>query len=379
MTILTGTRVYWRPAARSETDSPRQILKNSGYINVVLQAVQYKSSGNFWQQTFGGRNKITLSTHVLWQSGSDSKTAAVIQDVREIAVPSRNILAIGRNVVLKVPAGADGLELQVHIGAVQDDNLARTLQLLNSEEFKKPLQLAPVLVGQAITIATMVKKVFTGPGTTEVLAASYPGIISEEEIPNPIDGNRLVEGYIILMVKQDEADRLDFDPEKLTVNGNELLFDGAAVPNTYVVYNVSFDRWRGRDTGSSWSMKFEQASSRLDDLILGKPGDRQSAIDSAVDLLKAGIALLDEDVNYITFEKRNLKKSAIQELQAKITSSASASPAARGALSSLSPPLAALVEKLEFSYPNLESDVATYAAQLEEDGATFDFDLPSGR
>ena len=56
--------------------------------------------------------------------------------------------SLRRNVVLKVPASADGIELQVSIGAVQDDNLGRTLQLLNSDEFEQPLQLAPAAVGQ---------------------------------------------------------------------------------------------------------------------------------------------------------------------------------------------------------------------------------------
>jgi hypothetical protein len=69
---------------------------------------------------------------------------------------------IGRNVVLKVPASADGIELQVSIHAVQNDNLGKTFQLLNSDDFKQPLQLAPVALGQALCVANLIKKTFTG-------------------------------------------------------------------------------------------------------------------------------------------------------------------------------------------------------------------------
>jgi hypothetical protein len=98
MPAILGTKVYWRPSVGADS-TPRQILKNSGYISVVLQAVQYKASGNFWQEIFGGSDKITVSTQVTWQSGSDSKTAATIQDVRKVSVPSVNSLATGRHIV----------------------------------------------------------------------------------------------------------------------------------------------------------------------------------------------------------------------------------------------------------------------------------------
>src|SRR5215475_14486367 len=178
MSDVKGTRVYWKPSSGS-AGAPEQILKNSGYVSIVLQAVQYKADGNFWQRHFGGSDKITVSTQMTWENGSDSKTAAAIQDFRKISVPSVNLLAIGRNVVLKVPAVADGIEMKANISAIHDDNLGKTLQLLNSDEFKQPLQLAPVVVGQVLTIASLVKKTFTDVDPTEALAATYPGIISE--------------------------------------------------------------------------------------------------------------------------------------------------------------------------------------------------------
>jgi len=369
MTNLQGTRVYWRPSTTTSSAVPPQILKNSGYISVVLQAVQYKAGGTFWQRLFGGKDKVTVSTQVVWESGSDSKTAAAIQDFRKVSVPSVNSLAIGRNVVLKVPAAADGIELKVSIGAIQDDNLGRTLQLLNSDEFKQPLQLAPVAVGQALTIASLVKKAFTDTDPADVLAASYPGIISESATLDPVNNNRLVEGYIILIVKQDKEDQLDFDPTEISVSGNGLLVAGRPIANTYMVYNVSFDKWRGRDVASSWSKKFDQASTKVDELMFATAEQRAAIINSAFDLLKAASALLDDDVTYITAEKTNLKKAAILEVQGKIDSNAAPPARASTASRSLSQSVAELsaelsLASLEFAGADVRADVARYSSEL---------------
>src|SRR5689334_20419580 len=107
MAEVKGTRAYWRPSTSGT--SPQQILKNTGYISIVLQGVQYKASGTFWQRHFGGSDKIAVSTQMTWVNASDIKTALVVQDFRRVSVPSINALSIGRNVVLKVPASADGI------------------------------------------------------------------------------------------------------------------------------------------------------------------------------------------------------------------------------------------------------------------------------
>ncbi len=374
MPELRGTRVYWKNSDPNGGSVPVQILKNSGYINVVLQAVQYKATGNWWQQTFGGSDKITVSTQVTWESGSTPKVAAAIQDFRKVSVPSVNSLAIGRNIVLKVPAAADGIELQVSISAVSDDGLGRTLQLLNSDEFKQPLQLAPVVVGQALMIANLVKKVFTNTDPSEVLTASYPGIISDENTANPVANSRLVQGYIIVIVKQDDDDQLDFNPDKLTVTGNGLLSDGRPIANTYMVYNVTFDKWRGRDTSAAWSKKFDQASTKADELVFSMPDQKQNIISAAYDLLKAGSALLDIDESYTSDEKARLKRAALQELKDKISDNTGGdkpevrSEAIRGATLATS----ILVKDAE-DQTDFHKEVSEYAHQLAAKGLTFGF------
>lgn len=384
MPKLQGTRTYWKPSASGAAAAPRQILKNLGYVSVVLQGVQYKANGTFWQQNFGGSDKITVSTQVTWQAAGDAnKVAAAIQDFRKVKVPSVNALAIGRNIVLKVPAVANGLEMQVSVTAIHDDGLGKVLQILNSDDFKQPLQLAPVAVGQALMVASLVKKVFTDVDPSQILSASYPGIISDAAISDPVQNNRLVEGYVILIVKQDDEDSLDFDPSLLSVTGNGLLYDGTPIDNTYVVYNVTFDPWRGRDTGSTWSKKFDAASNKADELIFATPDQRQGIVGAAFDLLKEGGALLADDDNYIRAEKTTLKKAAFQEVQDKIAANTQpAHPAPLpGPLTLAAPvpsraPTAAIRElkiAIEPTGPHDRDEVRAYAEQLAASGLPFGF------
>ena len=72
MTIL-GTKKFWMPSPDSTgSQSEDQILKNSGYINIQLFSVNYKSNGNFWQNIFGGSDNIALSTNIKYQTTTEN-------------------------------------------------------------------------------------------------------------------------------------------------------------------------------------------------------------------------------------------------------------------------------------------------------------------
>jgi len=288
-----------------------------------------------------------------------------------------NALAIGRNIALKVPAIANGLEMQIAISAVKDDNLGRTLQLLNGDDFKKPLELAPVAVGQILTITNLVKRVFTDMEPSQVLTASYPGIISEAEMSDPVANNRLVEGYIILIVKQDDEDRLDFDSAGLSVEGDTLLFNKNPIPNTYMVYNVTTDQFRGRDAESAWSKKFVQASSKADELIFAAPDQRQHIISAAYDLLKEGGALLDNDDNYLISERTRWKKAVYVEVADKIKDNSGAQPPT-GAPSALARAARALGiapedKGREPTEENIRDEVREFSGELAKAGLALGF------
>ena len=161
MAIL-GTKKFWKPSVgASATQRENQILKNAGYINLQLRTVNYMSVGNFWQTTFGGKDNIALATTLKYQSGVESIEATSVQDVREVKVNKNYNLGLQRNIAVKIPANADAIAIEVKMTAVKNDSLQAKFDMLNQPEYQSALQLAPTVVGQVLTITSLVKKLFT--------------------------------------------------------------------------------------------------------------------------------------------------------------------------------------------------------------------------
>lgn len=137
---ILGTKVIWKPLSGDQDASKHQILKNGGYINVILKNAQYNSIGSFWQKAFGGSDKITLSANVVFKNGTDMIEATTVQDVREVKANRTYTLGLGGTLALKVPAYCDGIELTAKMTAVKDDAFENSLNLLNSPEFQGALQ-----------------------------------------------------------------------------------------------------------------------------------------------------------------------------------------------------------------------------------------------
>jgi len=312
----SGTRTFWKPLPdSSEGLASQQILKLSGYINFVLKGVHYQSSGNRWQKIFGGSDKITLTSQITYQNGSDTISAAMVQDVRTVDANRATYLGIGRSVALKVPADGDGLEFRTQISAVHDDKFQTILSLLNADEYRKPLELAAPIIGQILTISSLIKKATTTTSTTK-LEASYPGIISQEATPNPLETNKLLVGYLILLSSTDaDEQNLDqVDSAKLAVTEDGLRYNGKPVKSTYIICSVSVDGVRGLNTKAPWYRKLQDAERKLDDLFTVPESKRQKVYEESIGLWSQGTALLDDDPMYIPQERSNIKKERFLKL-----------------------------------------------------------------
>lgn len=309
-----GTRSYWLPLSGSGV-APKQIKKDQGYITVKLHTAHYFSDGNFWQDIFGGSDKITLKTQLTYFYGAQSIVAAAVQDVREVKANNGTFLAIQKFIALKVPSNADGLEMQLELAAIQNDNLDGAVSLLNSDEAKKPLELAPQVVGQVIAIAGLVKKAFTNIGPQMKLQSSYAGVISEDDLPNPVESQSLVEGYIIQIGQEKGGNANDADPTKLSLSADSLLYNGKSVNNTYVVYQVTVDKLRGLNPFAEWNVKFRSAYSMLDKILVAASDDEKKAIwNDSVKTYVEGSALLDSDPSYLDGERQGIKSTVLTKL-----------------------------------------------------------------
>jgi len=64
---ILGAEKFYKPHDSSLSDKDNQILKNSGYISILLHSVLYNSKGNLWQEIFGGVDTIALATSTIYK------------------------------------------------------------------------------------------------------------------------------------------------------------------------------------------------------------------------------------------------------------------------------------------------------------------------
>lgn len=378
-----GTRRFWKPLPGASKLEDEQILKLGGYISIVLQAVHYRANGNFWQSIFGGSDRITLTSQLTYQAGNDAITAAAIQDVRKVKVDASHYLAIARNVALKIPASADGLELKVDISAIEDDNLETAITLLNSDEYRKPLELAAPVVGQIIAISSLVKKVFTQAAPKKRLEAIFPAVISQQKTAQPVENNRLMKGHLILVYENDDDESIldNLDITKLDVSGDKLTYNNRPLQSTYIVYNISAEPVRGLSTNVGWYRKFQAASAKLDEIEINPEEKWQDIYNQALGLWSQASAMLDEDVMYIPDEQRLIKKERLNEIKKvyKEKTEAITGPAAAGALefqkigSILPESIAISTDFADEPVKNLEISAKEYLNKLDDAGLRLDW------
>jgi hypothetical protein len=317
-----GTKKFWKPATgASVSQKENQILKNTGYINIQLVSVNYMSSGNFFQNIFGGEDQIALATNLKYQTGVDSIEAASVQDVKTVRVNRNYILGLQRYIAVKIPGHSDALSIDVKITAVKNDNLQAKFEMLNQPEYQSALQLAPTIVGQVLTITSLTKKLFTDTDPQTQLDASYGGIISAQAEEHPVSNGKLTKGLLI-MVSTDDGDAYDdVDESKFEMRGDVLYYDDKEVSNTYIVFNISFDPLKGDDEQSNWYKKYNEALNVLDKIQITEDNSEWKKIyNDAKNLWIEGNALLDADMTYINSEKVKIKSAAIKLVNEKYNS-----------------------------------------------------------
>jgi len=382
--VSLGTRSFWKPTSGIDDPAKQQIIKLSGYINIVLQAAHYRSNGNFWQRIFGGSDQITLTSQVTYQTGGDTIAAAVVQDARTVKANRSHYLGVGRNVALKVPADADGLELRVEISAVEDDKLQAMLSFLNTEEYQKPLELAAPVVGQILAISSLVKKLTSKIAPQKRLEATYPGIISSAPDPLPLQNSKLLAGYLILISSSDDDERIldAIDTSKLSVLGDGLKYGNQPVQNTYIIYNISVDSVRGITPKSAWYQKFQEAVRKLDDLYTKEEEKWEGVYGEAISLSQQGGAILDSDPMYIPSEKVNLKRANLGEIKRlydewmdKSRGQSFAGTSGEQKLSSFLPAaMAASIDFADETVAEFSRNIESYSSALADAGLTLSWE-----
>src|SRR5208283_2869307 len=153
--------------------------------------------------------------------------------------------------------------------AVKDDRLQAKFDMLNKPEYQAPLQLAPTVVGQVLTIASLAKKLFSESDPHAQLEASYAGIISSSSSEdNPVSNGKLTQGYLIIISTNEGLQLNNVDENKFELKGDGLYYGSTQVENTYMIFNISFDQLKGDDEKANWFKKYNDALNSLDKLQL---------------------------------------------------------------------------------------------------------------
>jgi|GEM_PF-1335875 len=314
-----GTKKFWKPApGASISQKENQILKNSGYINIQLLTVNYMSKGNFWQRTFGGKDKIAMATTLKFETGVESIEATSVQDQRLVKADNNKILGLHRNIAIKIPAIADAIAMEVRITAVKDDALQAKFDMLNKPEYQSALQLAPLVVGQVLTVTSLVKKLFSDSDPKTQLDATFAGIISLKPEDNPVQNGKLTKGLLIIISTDEGEPFSDVDETKFSLKGDSLHYDNSEVTNTYAVFNLSFDELKGDDERSNWFKKYNEALNNLDKIQLTEDGgERTKILNDSKRLWIEGNALIDADISYINSERVKIKGTVIRLINEK--------------------------------------------------------------
>ena len=318
MAIL-GTKKFWKPTTgASSSQKENQILKNRGYINIQLHSVNYMSVGNFWQKYFSGKDKIALATSLKYQSGVDTIEATLVQDVREVIVNKNYNLGLQRNIAVKIPANADAIAIEVKMTAVKTYTMQSKFDMLNKSEYQAALQLAPTIVGQVLTITSLVKKLFSDSDPQSQLEASYAGIISSQPEDNPVSSGKLTKG-ILLMISTNEGEQFDnVDETKFSIKGDTLYYQNKQVENTYLIFNISFEPLKGDDEKANWFKKYNDSLNNLDKILLTtKQNEIQKIYNDSTSMWIEGNALIDADATYINSERTQIKAAAFKSISDK--------------------------------------------------------------
>lgn len=312
-----GTRKFYKSFDGSSDVASQQILKNSGYISVILHSVFYNSNGNFWQKTFGGSDKIALTSSISYQSTSKTIEAKAIQDKRIVKANKTHFLGLSRLVALKIPANSDGLELKIGMTSIKNDNFENGIDLMNSKEFQVPLQMSSLPIGQILSVTKVIKKIFSGINENNALEATYAGIISKSKVSDPIEKERLTDGYLIMIANNDEDSEFleNLEQDNLKVEADGLKYNDERVNHTNIIYSVTFESLKGVDENSNWFTKYQLAISKLDDILFTETEDEKKKILSdSRKLWIEGSALLFDDPTYINNERASIKATYFKKI-----------------------------------------------------------------
>lgn len=312
-----GVRTVWLPLS-PEKKLVTPIVKNEGYINIHLVSAQYRSEGTWWQKRMGGTDAIALTTGITYRAGNERIEAKAVQQRPSLKADTTRNLAINKVLAEKIPATADALSIEVQLSVLQNDRLREIFEMLQRPEYQPALELTPKIVGQVLTISSMIKQLLTEDGSVAAMQCSYSGIIPAETPVDPLSGSYLSQGWLLFIDTGNDAQLSDGGSETFEIKDMQLFQRGKKVERTYLIFRITADSRRGVDQSSHWNKKYTKALQHLDAIRLKKKEEEQQRLlQEAMGYWMEGNVLLETDQNYVDRERIQIVERMVDELEKK--------------------------------------------------------------
>lgn len=311
MAKLMGTKKVWQ-SFNNLSEKENQILKNSGYITIHMVSFTYASKDDFLQRIFSGKDRIALSSSVTYGADKDAVESTAVQDVTSVRSGKSYLLGKERILAEKIPANANSLSVNIKLTAVKSDMLQAKFDMLNKPEYQSGLKLLPGVVGQVLTITSLVRGLLADSSDQPQLEADFAGVIGQDPEDQPVGKGRLTQGLLFMISSDEEINFAEASGKDFRLIDNQLYYKEKSILNTNIVLRISFDKNKGEDQQASWSVKYRGAISSLDKLqLMPEKTEADKIKKDAINMWIEGNALLDADPTYINAEKLKIKATAL--------------------------------------------------------------------
>lgn len=140
---------------------------------------------------------------------------------------------------------------------------------------------------------------------------------------------KLTKGLLIIISTDDGDSFSNVDETKFKLAGDTLQYNNKAVENTYMVFNISFDKLKGNDEKSAWFKKYNQAFNHLEKIqIESDPAKFEGIFQETKTVWFEGNGLIDADESYISTERTQIKNLAFKQIKDRYTELTKGAPAA---------------------------------------------------
>lgn len=319
-----GDAWIWFPLSPETTSKDAQIVRNTQYVSVKLQAAHISYKSGYLENikkvvisssvTLNLQDKPVQGTNVnlTWQKSNKAEDSILVDDL--LAVLS--------------PTTPSSLSIKVNFNGIGQDKFASIFDALSSGNIKTAIDLSAATLAKADLATSILQKFLASPYTSsnpkDVLSMSQSFVIYPDR--NSVRPDSFREGYIVVISASEKKSAdlsvvTSLSPDNLRFDSNYHVLqikgsDGSwrqFTGNSYVVLSVSCTTVRGTDENSTWFKKYAEAKENTEKLLTG--GAQETVKKDSETLWIAGTTLLDADPNYLSTERESIRLKAYQDVQ----------------------------------------------------------------